>query len=340
MRYIILFALLTIIGSIIFVPAILTLFVRFAAEGQILEPPPKKTQIPKELVINVYLEDTKNIISLNLEEYVKKVVAAEMPAEFELEAVKAQAVASRTYAVKQMKAFGGSGHPKQPGADISSSYAYGQAFAQEIDLRKQWGEHYEKYWDKITAAVDLTQGLVLTYNGEIIRAAYHSTSGAKTASAGEVWGVDYPYLKSVECSWDKLSPRYFTVKEISLKELREKLGAEVAIPAEVPVTSPNPFISILERTESGRVRKIKIGAKNFSGEEVREKLKLLSTNFTVERADNKFFIKTTGYGHGVGLCQYGANGQAKEGRDFRQILNYYYQDVTLRNIFDVDTTSA
>ena len=159
-------------------------------------------------MIKVYMGDIKQIVAMNLEDYVKGVVAGEMPAEFEPEALKAQAVAARTYAVKHMTLFGGAGSVEYPGADITTDYKESQAWYNETKLREKWGANYGKYWRKVSQAVDLTQGLILTYNGEPINAVFHSTSGERTASAKEVWGFEYPYLQSVVCNWDKASPRY------------------------------------------------------------------------------------------------------------------------------------
>ncbi|EAX47453.1 SpoIID/LytB domain [Thermosinus carboxydivorans Nor1] len=286
----------------------------------------------EDIPIKVYLHEADKIVEMNLEDYIKGVVAAEMPAEFELEALKAQAVAARTYAVKQMVLFGGSGLPDRPGADVSTDHRQGQAWLSEAQLRQRWGPFKsDVYWQKISQAVDETRGLILTYSGEPIHAVFHSTSGERTASAQEVWGFDYPYLKSVACKWDQKSPRYTDAKEITLTELEQRLGADVGALAAAK-TGETAIAQVLDRTESGRVDKVRIGAKTFSGVAIREKLDLRSANFTVETKEDRLVFKTIGYGHGVGLCQYGANGMAKEGRTFREILTYYYTGVAIRDI--------
>ena len=283
------------------------------------------------VIIKVYLHDQKKVVEMNLEEYLKGVVAAEMPAEFELEALKAQAVAARTYAVKNMVAFGGSGLAEQPGADVSTDYRQSQAWLNEESLKERWGTNYEKFWRKISQAIEATRGEVATYNGEFIQAAYHSTSGERTASAKEVWGFDYPYLQSVPCSWDQRSPRYYERKEFSLAQVEQLLGPETQVLAAMQNNSSGAT-AILNTTESGRVGQVRIGSKVMSGTDVREKLNLRSSNFNLEMKDNKMIVNTIGYGHGVGLCQYGANGMAKEGMDYRQIITTYYTGVALRNI--------
>jgi len=253
-----------------------------------------------------------------------------MPAEFELEALKSQAVAARTYAVKSMLIFGGGGVANQPGADVSTDYRQNQAFLSGERLKERWGSSYEKYWGKISRAVAETRGQVITYNGEFINAVFHSTSGERTASAKEVWGFDYPYLISVPCSWDQQSPRYTDKKEFVLAEIEQLLGAETQVLA--AVQNGSGATQVIETTDSGRIGQIRIGSKVLSGLTIREKLELRSTNFKIEIQGNKMIFNTIGYGHGVGLCQYGANGMAKAGHDYRHIITNYYTGVAIKNI--------
>lgn len=286
----------------------------------------------ENVTIRVYLTDADRTVTMDLEEYVKGVVAAEMPAEFAPEALKAQAVAARTYAVRRMALFGGAGLAGHPGADVSTSHQDGQAWLSETQLRQRWGPfNYYRYWQKISQAVDETRGLVITYHGEPINAVFHSTSGARTADAREVWGTDVPYLKSVSCRWDQQSPRYRDAKEYTLAELEAKLGLETGVMAAAR-SGNGEWAQVLAYTDSGRVDKIRLGSKTFSGTEVRLRLGLRSANFTWELAGDKVIFHTIGYGHGVGLCQYGANGQAKEGRTYREILQYYYTGVEIKHL--------
>jgi stage II sporulation protein D len=285
----------------------------------------------KDTIIKVYVANTKKIAEMKLEEYIKGVVAAEMPAQFEMEALKAQAVAARTYAVKHMAAFGGGGLSDHPGADITTDSNQGQAWLNESDLKNKWGANYAEYSKKISEAVEGTRGVIITYNGEPIQAVFHSTSGERTASAKEVWGFDYPYLQSVACTFDQASPRYSQTSEMSLAMLENHLGSEIGVVAAAQSGSGS-VVQIVDRTSSGRVDKVRIGSKVFTGSEVRDKLALKSNNFSIEQQGEKLIFKTIGYGHGVGLCQYGANGMAKEGKNFRQIVTYYYTGVTLKNL--------
>ena len=286
----------------------------------------------EDIAINVHLHEQDRIVTMSLEEYVKGVVAAEMPAEFELEALKAQALAARTYAIKNMTAFGGSGLPDKPGADVSSDHRKSQAWQDQNALRARWGPfRYEQYWNKITRAVEETRGEIITKQDEPINALFHSTSGEKTASAKEVWGFDYPYLQSVACRWDQASPRYAETKEFALQDIEQRLGADAGV-VSAGQSGDSSSIKILAYTDSGRVDQIRVGSKTISGQAMREKLELRSANFSAELSGGKLVVKTIGYGHGVGLCQYGANGMAKEGRSYRDILNYYYTGVVIKNI--------
>lgn len=332
MRYIVVLGILLVILTVIAIPAVII----WGMDGGIREP--ASANVPQvykgeDITIKVYMHEINQIVSMNLEDYVKGVVAAEMPAEFELEALKAQAVAARTYAVKHMALFGGVGSSEYPGADVTTDHNNSQAWHNETALKAKWGANYAKYWSKVSRAVTETQGLIITYNGEPINAVFHSTSGERTASAKEVWGFDYPYLKSVACTWDQKSPRYQDTKEITLTELEARLGADAGIVAAAQSSGSASIAGIIDFTDSGRVNKVRIGAKTLTGLEVRQKLELRSTNFSIEPAGDKLIFKTFGYGHGVGLCQYGANGQAKENQNFRQILTYYYTGAAIKNIF-------
>lgn len=328
MKKVLALTIVLIVAVVIVVPTVV-LYVLGGPEG------PKTGGVNRgeDILIRVYLHEQDRIVEMSLEEYVKGMVAAEMPAEFDLEALKAQAVAGRTYAVKQMAMFGGSGLADRPGADVSTDPRVSQAWMSTLQLRERWGPfQFDRYWTKIGQAVDGTRGLIVTYNGEPINAVFHSTSGERTAAAKEVWGFDFPYLQSVVCTWDKKSPRYTDSKEYSFAELEQRLGTEAGVVAAAKVGGA--VAQVLERTESGRVAKAKVGSKTFTGFDLRQRLELRSTNFTVEPQDGKITFRTTGYGHGVGLCQYGANGLAKEGRDFRAILNYYYTDVKITSIHE------
>ncbi|MBP2645283.1 MAG: stage sporulation protein [Firmicutes bacterium] len=291
-----------------------------------------KSPTGEDVSIRVYMANQDQIVSMQLEEYVKGVVSAEMPAEFEPEALKAQAVAARTYAVKNMVMFGGGGLAGHNGADISSDHREGQAWISQEELKQRWGLlAYRRYWDKVSQAVEATRGEIAVYNGEPIHAVFHSTCGGRTASAKEVWGTDFPYLQSVACGWDQKSPRYYDTKEYTYAEIEERVGSGAGVVA--AAQGGKEAAQIIARSDSGRVGKLRLGSKTLDGLELRQKLELRSTNFTIEAKADKLVFKTIGYGHGVGLCQYGANGLAKDGKGYREILGYYYTGVSFKNIF-------
>lgn len=283
------------------------------------------------LMIHVYLHEENKIEKMALEEYVKGVLSAEMPAAFEPEALKAQAVAARTYAVKHMRTFGGSGVEGQPEADVSTDFTKDQAWLSEKTMKERWGSKYREYWKKIEQAVEKTRGQIVAYENQPISALFHSTSAERTASAKEVWGYDYPYLQSVECRWDKASPRYSDTKAVSVADLNAALGEGAGSVAAMQ-GGMDQIAKVLSLTESGRVKEVRIGSKTFSGQEARRLLGLRSENFTAEQRGDQLIFHTLGYGHGVGLCQYGANGMAKEGKGYQEILKYYYTGVDLKNI--------
>ena len=243
-----------------------------------------------------------------LEEYVVGVVAAEMPAAFPEEALKAQAVAARTYQVRQMQAAG----------TDQVLYDVGQAYIDTAEQKKKWGENYPVYASKIRKAVRETAGEIMVYDGEPILAAFHAISAGRTEDAVHVWNSDVPYLKSVDSREDAKAPQHETIVIFSEQELEEKLGS-----AEV---------HILSRTDAGYVSEVRLGEKILSGREVREKLGLRSTNFTIEKKDGGDQVTTHGYGHGVGMSQYGASFLAEKGKTYHEILRHYYQGIDFQKM--------
>ena len=234
-----------------------------------------------------------------LEEYVAGVVAAEMPAAFPEEALKAQAVAARTYQVRQMQ---------QAGVE-TVLYDVGQAYITVEEQKEKWGENYAFYAGKIRKAVQETEGEIMTYAGEPILAAFHARSAGKTEDAVNVWKEAVPYLRSVEST--EADDRTEVV--FSERELEEKLGSS--------------DLMILSRTEAGYADQVQAGEKIFSGREIREKLALRSACFETEKKEGKVIFTVSGYGHGVGMSQYGAAALAEEGKTYRQILRHYYRGI-------------
>jgi stage II sporulation protein D len=280
--------------------------------------------------IRFYLHDTDRVIKLPLEEYLIGVVAAEMPAEFPAEALKAQAVAARTYAVKRLIG-GGVANPLHQGADLCNDHRHGQAWLSREELKQKWGTlPYYKYFYQVKAAVDETRGEVLTYQGQLIDPAYHAACGGRTENSEDVWAFQLPYLRSVTCPYED-NPQSVRRVSISLEQFDQALGTSLAV---VPVSgnSAGDGIRVLQRTSTGRPKELVIGDREISATTFRELLGLRSTNFTWKQEAGSISITTTGHGHGVGMCQYGASGMAKHGYDYRTILGHYYSGVEVMEI--------
>ena len=314
------------VAAIIFIPSILVLpFSAGNSSGNgSAEPDEEKDDLKKLLEeaspidVSVYRAEKDTVETVPLEEYVAGVVGAEMPAEFEEEALKAQSLMARTYIVKQLMQDKQVGILK--GADVSDTETH-QVYKNEDDLRKIWGPDFHKNMNKIRQAVYETRGQIIVYNDEPIDASYFSTSNGYTEDAGNYWTKPVPYLKSVASPWDTESPRFSGTISIPVKEFEKKLGVKI---------TGDHIGEIVSRTGSNRVEKVKIGNKEFSGREIREALGLRSTDFTWEKKGNEIVITTKGYGHGIGMSQYGANGMAKEGKTFEDIIRYYYKDVEIQ----------
>lgn len=263
-------------------------------------------------------EENKNLISLihngntiniELEDYVIGVVAAEMPASFHIEALKAQSVIARTYAFNKLS----------KGVTLTDNNST-QNYIDIDQMRNKWGADFDKYYNKIKDAVLSTEGTTLKYNDEYIDAVYFSTSNGYTEDSINVWGNDIPYLKSVESSWDRDASSFFRTQTMDLNTFNSKLGTNI---------SNGDEISIIERNSSSRVSKISVGGKIFSGVQFRNILGLRSADFDIGLNDNLLTITTRGYGHGVGMSQYGANGMAQNGYNYKQILSHYYSNVSI-----------
>lgn len=280
-----------------------------------------KTEIKKETenTNNIIKESNKtmatiyrsngSILKLELEEYLIGVVGAEMPASFNIEALKAQAIVARTYALRSIKL-------NKKLTDTVST----QAYKDNNQLKTMWGKDYEKYYQKIVKAINETKGKTILYNGEYIDAVYHSTSNGKTENSVNVWGNSIPYLKSVDSSWDKTTTSYERTATFSISEFYNILSLDLN----------EPLTYEIIHNETGRVRTIIVNNKTYSGTEFRELLKLRSTDFKINIDEENITITTHGYGHGVGMSQYGANEMAKKGYNYSQILKHYYSGVVIK----------
>ena len=265
----------------------------------------------------------EEVKQVTMAEYLPYAIAAEMPADFAEEALKAQAVAARTYILYCTQHE----NPKHPQANICTKSGCCLAYINETELRGVWGENFDKNIALIQKAVADTDGQVLTYNESPILASFHSSSAGKTESGTELWG-DVPYLVCVNSpESEKDVPNYVTTVEVSKENFRETVLSYKAD----AVFSDNPaeWLSGSELDESGRVRSITLGGVTLSGSEMRKLFSLRSTAFKLEYKDNIFLFTVTGYGHGLGMSQYGANVMAKNGFTYKEILLHYYPNTEI-----------
>lgn len=271
--------------------------------------------------------ESGQIEEINLDEYLYGVVSAEMPASFQIEALKAQAVVARTYTIYQIQNNGS----KHEGAHICDSSQCCQAWITKEDRFAKWEEaESESNWQKITKAVDETAGKIITYEGKPINAFFHSNSGGVTESSVNIWGgVEYPYLKSVETSGEEGYSQYSSEVSFTQEQLVNKIKEKYP---DVQIDfNAEDSIQILEYTDSGRVRTIKFGNTQIAGTEARTILGLRSTNFVANRQEGKIIFSVTGYGHGVGMSQTGADSLAKSGKGYEEIIKHFYTGVQITN---------
>lgn len=267
--------------------------------------------------VAVYRFSLGKVEKVPLEDYLVGVVASEMPADFQEEALKAQALTARTYIIRQMLSKNNHlGLPK--GAQVGDT-EMNQAYTSEEKLRKTWGTDYNWKKKKILEAVRATSGQIITYNGQAIEASFFSTSNGYTENSEDYWPSSLPYLRSVPSPWDKNSPKFNNQIDMSVKEFETKLGIHLKPGTEIG--------QIMKRTAGKRVGKVNFNGKILSGKEIREKLELKSSDFTWARKGDHIIIHTRGYGHGVGMSQYGANGMAAEGKSYQEIVKHYYKGV-------------
>lgn len=267
--------------------------------------------------------DNGNVSTAVMSDYLPGVLAAEMPASFSEEALKAQAVAARTYILYCTKHE----NAKHPQANICTEAGCCLAYSDETKLRGEWGDKYDANIGIIKKAVSDTDGQVLTFAEEPILASFHSSSAGKTESGSELWG-NVPYLVSVESpETGNDVPNYVTTVEVSKDNFRETVSTYKT--EAVFSDDAAKWISNTELDDSGRVRSVTVGGVKLSGSEMRKLFSLRSTAFTLAYKGNMFLFTVTGYGHGLGMSQYGANVMAKNGFDYREILAHYYPQTEL-----------
>lgn len=275
----------------------------------------------------VWREKTGEIQAIPVQEYILGAVAAEMPVSFETEALKAQAVAAHTYAQRQCLAA--AGRDDLHGADFSDDPAKFQAFLTQDELRERWGTHYDVNYRRLSTIVGEVVENVLVYEDEPILAAFHAISSGRTDAAKTVWGTDLPYLQPVECPADKDAPSFEETVSFSPDEAGDRLrGAHPALDLAI---EPEEWFGEPIVSEAGTVLSIPVADGLFTGGEIRSLFGLRSASFTVSFEKGQFVFTTRGFGHNVGMSQYGANQMARDGADYREILARYYPGAELRS---------
>lgn len=275
-----------------------------------------------ETAYHILQTETGDVLEIPLREYLIGAVGAEMPASYEPEALKAQAIVCHTYAERIRRQQAQSPDPKLQGADLSDDSSSYQAFYTTDQLRTLYGDSFDAYYGKIAATVDAVSGLLLCYEDEPIAAAFHAVSSGQTENAEDVWGTALPYLISVPSPADESAPQYAETVTLSPETVQKALQAvnsAVTFPDD-----PAQWFQITETGASGTVLHITGGSLPWTGQQIRDALALRSACFTVSYADGQFSFATKGYGHNVGMSQYGANAMAQSGSSFDDILLHYY----------------
>ena len=268
-------------------------------------------------IVRVKRENAGEIVSVPFEEYIKGVLAGEMPVSFEKEALKAQSVAARSYVLKKIE------DSKTEEYDVVDT-VMNQVYLDDSYLKETWKDTYEEKNNKLKEVIAETRGEYITYDGKLAQAFFFSTSTGKTENSGEVFMTQLPYLTSVDSSWDaEVSPVFNDKEEYSVYDFCLKLNLKY---------KENISIDILKTTSTGRIKSLKINGVEFGASEVASKLGLRSTYFNIKQIGENIIIETKGYGHGVGMSQYGAQAMAKKGYTYDEILKYYYQGVEISKL--------
>ena len=271
-------------------------------------------------LVRVAMEDGE-VAEMTMEDYLWSVTAAEMPASFEVEALKAQAVTARTYTVWKM----GAGEPNHPDADVCTDINCCQAFLSREQAAATWGDLAAVYTEKISSAVSDTDGQIITYEGQPIQAVFFSSAAGRTEDAVAVWGNSVPYLVGVDSPEGENVPNYHTELTLTAEEFREIFLARY--PGADLSGAPSGWFQNKTATLSGRVATMDVGGVTVKGTELRSLFGLRSASFAVETGETSVTFQVTGYGHGVGMSQYGANALAQQGMTYDEILKWYFTGV-------------
>lgn len=301
-----------------------------AAGGPAAEPEPAAPEtaaVHHDRDVTLTIRDGDTTEQMTLERYLTGVVRGEMPASFEMEALRAQAAAERSYVYYQLAAGRKDAHPD---ADFCTDHTCCSAYLSETAAREKWGGDFAPWNTRVEQAVSDTDGQVVLYNGRPILAVFHSSSAGRTAAAGDVWSGDLPYLVSVDSpEGEETVPNYYSTVTFTAAEAKEKLLA--AYPELKLSGTPDRWFGAAAENGSGRVETVSVGGTDIEGTELRQIFGLRSACFTVAADSESVTFRVTGYGHGVGMSQYGANQLAREGKTWQEILEWYYTGATVGN---------
>ncbi len=275
----------------------------------------------------VYLHAEDRVVSMAMDAYLYGVVGGEMPASFPLEALKAQAVAARTYTVRRMASLGGKPCGRG-GADVCTDSACCQSYKSPEALAERWGSEAKRNADKLKEAVAATHGVIAVYEGEPIEALYHSTAGDRTEDAQNVFAAALPYLVGVESPGEQDAVHYTDEARFGRRAFVKAVNKKWP-KAKLKESKLESQVKVLSRFESGQVETLRLGGAQITGKELRKLLDLKSANFAFDFSAKEVVITTHGYGHGVGMSQYGARAMALEGEDYEAILKHYYTGIEL-----------
>ena len=300
------------------------------AGGPAAEPEPAAPEtaaVHHDRDVTLTIQDGDTTEQMTLERYLTGVVRGEMPASFEMEALRAQAAAERSYVYYQLAAGRKDAHPD---ADFCTDHTCCSAYLSETAAREKWGGDFAPWNTRVEQAVSDTDGQVVLYNGRPILAVFHSSSAGRTAAAGDVWSGDLPYLVSVDSpEGEETVPNYYSTVTFTAAEAKEKLLA--AHPELKLSGTPDRWFGAAAENGSGRVETVSVGGTDIEGTELRRIFGLRSACFTVAADSESVTFRVTGYGHGVGMSQYGANQLAREGKTWQEILEWYYTGATVGN---------
>lgn len=301
-----------------------------AAGGPAAEPEPAAPEtaaVHHDRDVTLTIQDGDTTEQMTLERYLTGVVRGEMPASFEMEALRAQAAAERSYVYYQLAAGRKDAHPD---ADFCTDHTCCSAYLSETAAREKWGGDFAPWNTRVEQAVSDTDGQVVLYNGRPILAVFHSSSAGRTAAARDVWSGDLPYLVSVDSpEGEETVPNYYSTVTFTAAEAKEKLLA--AYPELKLSGTPDRWFGVAAENGSGRVETVSVGGTDIEGTELRRIFGLRSACFTVAADSESVTFRVTGYGHGVGMSQYGANQLAREGKTWQEILEWYYTGATVGN---------